>query len=77
MTVTCTNTTTFNIGLNAGTATGATVTTRKMTGPASATLNYKLFRDSARTQNWGNTVRHRSDKWFLFPKRAFAVIVTL
>ena len=56
VTVTCTNTTTFNIGLNAGTATGATVTTRKMTGPASVTLNYILFRDSARTQNWGNTV---------------------
>ena len=31
LTVTCTNLTTFNIGLNAGTATGATVTTRKMT----------------------------------------------
>jgi spore coat protein U-like protein len=56
LTVTCTNTTAFNIGLNAGTSTGATVTTRKMTGPASATLSYKLFRDSARTQNWGNTV---------------------
>jgi len=56
LTVTCTNTTVFNIGLNAGTATGATVTTRKMTGPASATLNYKLFRDGALTQNWGNTV---------------------
>ena len=56
LTVTCTNTTTFNIGLNAGTAIGATVTGRKMTGPASATLNYILFRDSARTQNWGNTV---------------------
>jgi spore coat protein U-like protein len=56
LTVTCTNTTVFNIGLNAGTATGATVTTRKMTGPASATLRYSLFRDSSRTQNWGNTV---------------------
>lgn len=56
LTVTCTNGTTFNVGLNAGTATGATVTTRKMTGPASATLNYTLFRDSGRTQNWGNTV---------------------
>jgi spore coat protein U-like protein len=56
ITVTCTNTTTFNIGLNSGTATGATVTTRKMTSPASATLNYTLFQDSARTQNWGNTV---------------------
>jgi spore coat protein U-like protein len=56
LTVTCTNTTVFNIGLNAGTAPGATVTTRKMTGPASATLVYSLFRDSVRTQNWGNTV---------------------
>jgi spore coat protein U-like protein len=56
ITVTCTNTTTFNIGLNAGTATCATVTTRKMTSLASATLSYALFRDSARTQNWGNTV---------------------
>jgi spore coat protein U-like protein len=56
VTVNCTNLTVFNIGLNAGTATGATVTTRKMTSPASATLNYTLFRDSARTLNWGNTV---------------------
>ena len=56
VTVNCTNLTVFNIGLNAGTATGATVTTRKMTSPASATLNYALFRDSARTLNWGNTV---------------------
>jgi spore coat protein U-like protein len=54
--VTCTNTTPYNVGLNAGTATGATVTTRKMTGPASATLNYALFQDSSRTINWGQTV---------------------
>ena len=27
-----------------------------MTGPASALLGYKLFRDSGRTLNWGNTV---------------------
>jgi spore coat protein U-like protein len=56
LSVTCTNTTPYNVGLSAGNATGATVTTRKMTGPASATLNYPLFRDSARTLNWGNTV---------------------
>jgi spore coat protein U-like protein len=56
LTVTCTNTTVFNIGLNAGTATGATATTRKMASPASGTLDYVLFRDSARTLNWGNTV---------------------
>jgi spore coat protein U-like protein len=56
LTVTCTNTTSFNIGLSAGTSPGATVMTRKMTGPGSAMLNYSLFRDSGLTQNWGMTV---------------------
>ncbi|WP_348270058.1 spore coat U domain-containing protein [Edaphobacter paludis] len=54
--VTCTNTTPYNVGLSAGLATGATVTTRQMTGPASALLNYALFSDSARTLNWGQTI---------------------
>jgi len=56
--VTCTSTTLYNVGLNAGTATGATVTTRQMTGSANANalLNYALYRDSAHTLNWGNTV---------------------
>ena len=54
--VTCTNTTTYNVGLNAGTATGATVTTRKMTGPSANLLNYSLFSNSGMTTNWGNTV---------------------
>jgi spore coat protein U-like protein len=27
-----------------------------MTGPGSAKLGYKLFRDSGHTLNWGNTV---------------------
>jgi spore coat protein U-like protein len=56
ITVSCTNTTPYNVGLNAGTSTGASVTNRSMTGPASGLLKYKLFRDSARTSNWGNTV---------------------
>lgn len=56
LSVTCTNGTTYNVGLNAGTASGATVTTRAMTGPASATLNYALYEDSGHTTNWGNTV---------------------
>lgn len=56
LSVTCTNTTPYNVGLDAGTATGATVTTRRMTGPSSATLNYSLSSDSARTVTWGNTV---------------------
>ncbi len=46
----------YNIGLSAGMAAGATVTNRSMTGPASGLLKYKLFRDSARTLSWGNTV---------------------
>lgn len=54
--VTCTNTTPYNVGLSAGLATGATVTTRQMTGPASALLNYALFSDSSRTLNWGQTI---------------------
>jgi len=55
ITTTCTNTTPYNIGLDAGTASGATVSSRKMTSGGS-TLSYNLYRDSARTQNWGNTV---------------------
>ncbi|MDX8528512.1 spore coat U domain-containing protein [Mesorhizobium sp. MSK_1335] len=53
--VQCTNTTPYNIGLNAGTGSGATVATRKMTNGAS-TINYTLYSDSGRTTVWGNTV---------------------
>lgn len=55
ITVTCSNTTPYNVGLNAGVATGATVTTRQMTGPSGATLNYALYQNSGETTNWGNT----------------------
>jgi spore coat protein U-like protein len=54
--VTCTNTTPYNVGLSAGLATSATVTTRSMTGPAAALLSYSLFSDAARTVNWGQTI---------------------
>jgi len=54
--VTCTKSANYNLGLSAGLSTGATVTTRKMTGPSSSLLNYKLFSNSGRTTNWGNTV---------------------
>jgi len=53
VTVNCTNTTSYNVGLSAGTATGATVTTRKMTS-GSNLLYYALFSDSGRTTNWGS-----------------------
>lgn len=56
VTANCTDLLPFNIGLNAGNGSGATVTTRKMTGPGAATLKYSMFRDSGRTLNWGNTV---------------------
>ena len=53
--VQCTNTTPFNVGLNAGTGSGATVTNRLMSSGGS-TIGYALYRDAGRTQNWGNTV---------------------
>jgi spore coat protein U-like protein len=56
LTVRCSNGTPYNVGLSAGTAPGATVSTRKMTGPGSALLNYNLFRNTGRTINWGNTI---------------------
>ncbi len=56
LTVTCTNTTPYNVGLSVGLAPGATVRTRAMTGPGAETLNYAIFRDSTRSINWGNTV---------------------
>lgn len=54
--VQCTNTTPYNVGINAGTGSGATVASRIMSSGAGAGVNYQLYRDSARTQIWGNTV---------------------
>jgi len=51
VTVTCTNTTPYTLGLNAGTATGATVTNRSMVNGA-VLLNYGLFTDSGHTTNF-------------------------
>ena len=45
----------FNIGLNAGTYVGATVSTRRMSNGANS-IPYTLYRDSNRTLNWGNTI---------------------
>ncbi|SHN41827.1 Spore coat protein U (SCPU) domain-containing protein [Duganella sacchari] len=54
--VTCTNTTPYNIGLNAGTGTGSTVAARLMsgTGANTSTVAFNLFQ-AAGTTNWGNT----------------------
>lgn len=51
----CTNGTPYNVGLNAGTGTGATVANRKMTSGAN-TVTYSLYSNSGRTALWGNTI---------------------
>ncbi len=55
MNVTCTNGTPFTVSSNAGLGSGASVATRKMTGPSGQTLNYSLFQDAGRTTLWGQT----------------------
>jgi spore coat protein U-like protein len=54
--VTCTNTTPYNVGLDKGAGSGASVSNRLMTGPSSATVAYGLYQDSGHATNWGNTV---------------------
>lgn len=51
--VSCTNNTSYTIGLNKGASAGATVRKRAMTGPGGALLKYALYSDAARTLNWG------------------------
>lgn len=51
--VQCTTSTPYAIGLNQG-VNGGSVTTRQMAG-SGGLINYSLFRDSGRTQNWGST----------------------
>lgn len=55
LTVNCTNTTPYTVSLNAGTGSGATVATRKMTA-STTTLNYSLYQDSGRSSVWGQTI---------------------
>lgn len=54
MDVACTIGTSYEVGLNQGTAVGATVSTRSMTSGGNS-LDYDLYQDSGRTTNWGNT----------------------
>lgn len=56
LSVQCTNTTPYNIGLSAGLGTGATVASRKMTGTGGALVNYTLYSDTNRTTVWGQTI---------------------
>lgn len=50
----CTNTTPYNVRLDAGAGAGATIASRLMT-LAAATVSYNLYRDAARTLVWGVT----------------------
>ena len=54
--LTCTNGAAWNVGLGAGNFPGATVTSRRMTGPGNTPMAYSLYRDPTRTLNWGNIV---------------------
>lgn len=54
ITMTCSNTTPYSVGISAGAASGATVTTRAMTSGA-VTLAYALYSNTTRTLNWGTT----------------------
>jgi spore coat protein U-like protein len=57
--VTCTNTTPYNVGLDAGSVTGSSVTARLLAGTATGntttTLGFQLYQDTGRSVIWGNT----------------------
>jgi len=53
--VICSSGTGYNIGLDAGTGSGATLAARKMTN-SSNTVTYSLYRDAGHTQVWGTTI---------------------
>ena len=55
ITVICSSGTGYNIGLDAGLGSGATVAARKMTNSGN-TVTYSLYRDTNHTQVWGNTI---------------------
>ncbi|MGU2418504.1 Csu type fimbrial protein [Burkholderia cenocepacia] len=57
--VTCTNSTPYNVGLDAGAVTGSTVASRLMGGTTAGntgtTVGYQLYQDSGHSTIWGNT----------------------
>jgi spore coat protein U-like protein len=55
LSVNCTNTTSYNIGLDVGGGSGATVASRKMAN-GSQLLNYTVYSDTNRATVWGSTV---------------------
>lgn len=55
LSVTCSNNAPYQVGLDGGTAAGSSIANRLMAGTAAATVQYQIYRDSNRTQIWGNT----------------------
>ncbi|MCP4071578.1 MAG: spore coat U domain-containing protein [Hyphomicrobiales bacterium] len=55
LSVQCTNTTPYDIGLDAGVGSGATTAVRRMSAGAE-TVDYLMFSDAGRITNWGNNV---------------------
>ncbi|QAU22576.1 spore coat U domain-containing protein [Dyella sp. M7H15-1] len=57
--VTCSDTTPYNVGLDAGTVSGSTVASRLMAGTTvgntSTTVGFELYQDAGHTTIWGNT----------------------
>jgi len=53
VTITCTNGSPYTIALDAGSASGATLSVRKMSSGVSR-LNYSIYTTAARTTIWGN-----------------------
>lgn len=54
--VTCTHSTPYNVGLSEGLGPSATVSRRLMMGPGSALLGYSLKPGGGKLTNWGHTV---------------------
>jgi len=55
LSITCSNTTPYNVGLDAGNVTGSTVAARLLANGA-VTMSFQMYSDSGRTTIWGNTV---------------------
>lgn len=53
--VSCTSLAPYVVELDAGTGSGATIASRRMTGPSSQTLTYSLYSDASRAVLWGTT----------------------
>lgn len=54
LSVSCSKTTPFTVSLDGGSTAGGNTTTRLMTN-GSETVAYKIYSDSARSTNWGDT----------------------